>query len=147
MFISASTFAIASNYSQNSIVIAEAVEEATVQQFLEVYNAVRNAHQGKGGICETTREEYEQIMEIYQKLSANNRENVKNMDDPIESEYKIGHMLEVLVSMYSSSRTNSGERKEKLTQSTAIIIVVVVSIVGMSAISTLFILKKDNLIE
>ena len=145
-------FALASQASnlknEAQYVEVRAIDEYTVEDFLADYTAIRKQMvDANRNVCSATREEYNQIMEIFYKLSKENRQIAGENPDPFEPNYKISQVVTTLVSLYYASPVNNASSKPKLTQSTTIIIAVVVSIIGMSAISVLFILKNNKVIE
>lgn len=116
-------------------------------EFIDFWtNDFRSDH-GIKSICDKTKEEYEDMMSKYNQLDNLNKSVVNETNDPYEPEYTIGHMIKQLVNHFYPSNKKVEENKSKLDQSTTIIIAVVVSIFGMSAISVLYILKKDKVIE
>ena len=100
-------------------------------------------------ICDATREEYDEIIGIYSNLSNEDRATVNQIErqSPDGETYKIEDAMKELVRMFYTSPSGAVNNKKKLNQTTTIIIASVVSIVGMSAISVLFILKNNKYIE
>lgn len=98
-------------------------------------------------ICDVTREDFDLLMEQYDLLTPSEKDIVNETHDVRQPEYKIGDMIKTIVSYVYPNKQNSEDSKRKLDQSTTIIIAVVVSIFGMSAISVLYILKKDKVIK
>ena len=86
-------------------------------------------------------------MEIYSKLNQNDRQKAVLTEDPIQPIYTIGQYINELVKKFYNPTAANSVSKPKLDQSTTIIIAVVVSIFGMSAISVLYILKNKKVIE
>ena len=135
--------------NSESIVMVIADNEMSYDEFITEYTHIRKAQQesGRPSACDATIYEYNQIMEIYGKLNQNDRQKAVNTPDPVQSVYTIGQYInEIVKKFYNPSAANSVS-KPKLDQSTTIIIAVVVSIFGMSAISVLYILKNKKVIE
>ena len=104
----------------------------------------RDAHHD---ICSVTFDDYQNIMNKYKSLSEDLRKEVNEMADTYQPDFTIGAMINELVKTHYSVLPDGQSKREKLDQSTTIIIAVVVSIFGMSAISVLYILKNKKVIE
>ena len=119
----------------------------TAADFIEYWtNDFRSDHETKS-ICDKSKEQYEEMISNYNQLDNLNKSVVNETADPYEPDYTIGHMIKQLINHFYPSNQKVNDNKPKLDQSTTIIIAVVVSIFGMSAISVLYILKKDKVIE
>lgn len=123
---------------------ASAEEDAFLARFREIRTAQENSKQS---ICDTTRDEYNELMTLYLAMTEAERNEVNAMMDEYETDATIGSMMKELVRIFYRNNGSNEAPKPKLDQSTTIIIAVVVSIFGMSAISVLYILKKDRYIE
>ena len=98
-------------------------------------------------ICNVSNEDYQDIIAKYRELDEKDKEAVNDTKDCLEADYTIGQLIQELVRTHNSSHPSGAIKKQKLDQSTTIIIAVVVSIFGMSAISVLYILKNKKVIE
>ena len=131
-----------------AIVEAKATSEVSLEEFLSTYTSIRETqHSENRSICDTTKDEYDIIIEKFNGLSQENKRIAKETKDNIQPEYTIGQVINELVRIFYANPVNTSSSKPKLDKSTTIIIAVVVSIFGMSAISVLFILKKDEVIK
>ena len=86
-------------------------------------------------------------MEKYSALSSADKDVVNATVDSRDNNYTIGYMIQQLVNKYYPNNQKHQQNKSKLDQKTTIIIAVVVSIFGMSAISVLYILKNNKFIQ
>ena len=118
---------------------------ATIEEFLNKFDELFSDK----SICDETREEYNEIITIYSNLSNEDRAVVNQIErqSPDGDKFKIEEAMKELVRMFYISPNSAINNKKKLDQTTTIIIASVVSIVGMSAISVLFILKNNKYIE
>ena len=145
LFVGASLVA-----SNNSFKIAENVVEvkaATSQaydDFIAKYDQIRVDY--PESICNISKTECDELLGLYNQLSSEEKLDL--------NEYKFGddtfsaaQAITELKKKFYPDKEERDNKGEKISQSTAIIIVVVVSIFGMSAISVLYILKKDKVIE
>lgn len=131
------------NGSNNTYVAAHAYSDA-VNAFLHRFNEIR---EGQKSICETTKDQYNELIALYSALTQEEKEEVNAMIDEHDPDYTIGEEMKEIVRLYFSPQSISEAPKPKLDQKTTIIIASVVSIVGMSAISVLFILRNNKFIE
>ena len=130
--------------SNNTYAAAHADSDA-VNAFLTRFNGIREEQHNSGkGICDTTKEQYNELIALYSALTQEEREEVNAMMD---GDYTIGEEMKEIIRLYFSPQSISEAPKPKLDQKTTIIIASVVSIVGMSAISVLFILRNNKFIE
>ncbi len=133
---------------ESQVVALSATSEVSLDEFLETYRTIRETqHSESRSICNTTKAEYDSILEKFNGLSQENKRIAKETKDNIQPEYTIGQVINELVRIFYANPVNTSSSKPKLDKSTTIIIAVVVSIFGMSAISVLFILKKDEVIK
>ena len=135
--------------SSQNIIEVKADNEIDYDTFILQYTEIRNkqSEAGRPSACDATVYEYNDIMEIYGKLNQNDRQKVVLTEDPIQPIYTIGQYINELVKKFYNPTAANSVSKPKLDQSTTIIIAVVVSIFGMSAISVLYILKNKKVIE
>ena len=148
MFIGVS-FAIptyASQSNQNYVQIR--ADSAAVDAFLARFREIRTVQNTAGKtICDTTKAEYEELVNLYAALTKEEQNQVNQLADEYVTDATVGSMMKEIIRIHYTNGGSNEAPKEKLDQSTTIIIAVVVSIFGMSAISVLFILKRDNYIE
>ena len=144
---------IASNFAyetNNNYVVAMATPEDK-EQFLIKFELIRTLQRNEGrSVCDTTKEEYEELVAYYYDLSKEEKAEVNAMQDPTNlpgEDYTIGDVMKEIVRLFYTPQTPNSSNKKRLDQKTTIIISVVVSIIGMSAISVLFILKNNKFIE
>ena len=128
----------------NSTYIAAHADSDAVNAFLTRFNEIR---EGQESICYTTRDQYNELIALYSALTQEEREEVNSMIDDHDHDYTIGEQMKEIIRLYFSPQSISEAPKPKLDQKTTIIIASVVSIVGMSAISVLFILRNNKFIE
>lgn len=84
--------------------------------------------------------------EHYLLLSTEDRAIV-NASNDVDEGYTIGQVIQSLVNKYYPNHNKVKEEKQKLEQSSIIIIATVVALVGASAISVLYILKNNKVIK
>ena len=97
-------------------------------------------------VCDITYDAYKAMYEKYSLLSKADKEIV-NASPDIEEGYTIGSIIKTLVNKFYPNNKKVQIEKQKLDQSTTIIIATVVALVGASAISVLYILKNNKVIE
>ncbi len=145
------TLLSASNLSNNepNVIEVKAIDYLPFEDFMSEYTTIRNAQadDNRPSACDANKEEYDQIMEIYDKLNQNDRQKAVNTPDPIQENYTIGQYINEIVRKFYTPAVSNSASKPKLNQSTTIIIAVVVSIFGMSAISVLYIMKNNKVID
>lgn len=136
------------DYTANDNYVAVVATPEAKADFLAKFNEIRtNQHNNGRSVCDTTKEEYEELVTYYYDLSKQEKAEVNAINDPYDEDYTIGDVMKEIVRMYYAPQTPNSANKRKLDQKTTIIISVVVSIIGMSAISVLFILRNKNYIE
>ena len=134
------------NESSNNVIMVLASGEK--DNFLNRFKEIRTIQHTYGqSICDTTREEYEELIALYSAMSEEERNEVNAMYDEFETSSTIGALMKEIIRIHYQNNGSNEAPKPKLDQSTTIIIAVVVSIFGMSAISVLYILKRDKYIE
>jgi len=134
----------------NSTYIAAHADSDAVNAFLTRFNEIREEQHNSDpekGVCGTTKEQYNELIALYSALSQDEKEEVNAIKDTYDPDYTIGEEMKEIVRLYFSPQSISEAPKPKLDQKTTIIIASVVSIVGMSAISVLFILRNNKFIE
>ena len=135
----------------NNTYVAVRADAQSKADFLAKFKEIRTLQRSEGrSVCETTRDEYEQLLSFYYLLTNEEKTEINAMLDPtnVEGEsYTIGEVMKEIVRLFYSPQSISEAPKPKLDQKTTIIIASVVSIVGMSAISVLFILRNNKFIE
>lgn len=129
--------------SNNTYVAVHAYSDA-INAFLTRFNEIREEQQS---ICDTTKDQYNELIALYSALSQDEKEEVNAMIDTNDHNYTIGEQMKEIIRLYFSPQSISEAPKPKLDQKTTIVIACVVSIVGMSAISVLFILRNNKFIE
>lgn len=129
--------------SNNTYVAVHAYSDA-INAFLTRFNEIREEQQS---ICDTTKDQYNELIALYSALSQDEKEEVNAMIDANDHNYTIGEQMKEIIRLYFSPQSISEAPKPKLDQKTTIVIACVVSIVGMSAISVLFILRNNKFIE
>lgn len=128
----------------NNTYVAAHADSDAVNAFLTRFNEIRA---GQESICKTTKDEYNELIALYSALTQEEREEVNAMIDEHDHDCTIGEEMKEIIRLYFSPQSISEAPKPKLDQKTTIIIASVVSIVGMSAISVLFILRNNKFIE
>ena len=129
---------------KNHVILRE--NSPAVNNFLNYWENVFRAKY-PGSVCDVTREDFDLLMEQYDPLTDSEKEIVNATKDTHQPEYTIGEVIKTIVNYVYPNKKSSEDNKKKLNQSKTIIIAVVVSIFGMSAISVLYILKKDKVIK
>lgn len=145
LFVGAFTVSHSLSNANSGVVEVKAAESEEWTNFMNTYTAEREAH--SGSVCDIPKDACDEILAFYNKLSAEEKLSLNSIKDSIDDSFTIGQAINELLKKYYPSKEESDRPTDKISQSTAIIIVVVVSIVGMSAISVLYILKKDKVIE
>ena len=137
---------IASSFDHSPTMVSAYV--SAKEDFLSRYNEIREKqHNENRSVCDTTKEEYQELVNLYSSLSSQEKKEVNALNDPYDSDYTIEEVMKEIVHLFYGSKDSNGIQKKRLDQSTTIIIAVIVSIFGMSAISVLYILKNNKYIE
>ena len=145
LFVGASLVA-SNNYFKvaENVVEVKAATSQAYDDFIAKYDQIRVDY--PESICNISKTECDELLGLYNQLSAEEKLDL--------NEYKCGddtfsaaQAITELKKKFYPDKEERDNKGEKISQSTAIIIVVVVSIFGMSAISVLYILKKDKVIE
>ena len=111
--------------------------------FLDYWVEYRTAHPN---VCDITREEFIEMYDVYLALSIEERNYVNEQED-VDEGYTIGQVIRSLVNTFYPNKDKVKAEKQKLDQSSIIVIASVVALVGASAISVLFILKNNKVIK
>ena len=98
-------------------------------------------------VCDIPYDDYKKMYEQYSELSKEDREIVNATSDKREPEYTIGKIIQTLVNKFYPNTKKVMAEKQKLDQSTIIIIATVVALVGATAISVLYLLKNNKVIK
>lgn len=112
--------------------------------FLDYWTDFRKAHDQ---VCEITQEEFKEMYIVYMGLTQEEKEYINAQPDGFEEGYTIGQVIRTLVNKYYPNHNKVREEKQKLDQSSIIIIATVVALVGATAISVLYILKNEKVIK
>lgn len=145
LFIGVFTISNTLVFSQNKVVEVRAINSQEYDDFISEYNKQRALH--PTSVCDIPEDACNKILELYNKLTPEEKLYLNSVKDELDDSFTIGQAINELLKKYYPSKEESDHPSDKISQSTAIIIVVVVSIVGMSAISVLYILKKDKVIQ
>lgn len=111
--------------------------------FLDEWVKFRTDHKE---ICDITKPEFQEIYALYINLSKQEKEYV-NAEPDVEEGYTIGQVIRTLITRLYPNNSKVREEKQKLDQSSIIIIATVVALVGATAISVLYILKNNKVIK
>lgn len=112
--------------------------------FLDYWASFRDAHPA---VCDITKEEFKEMYIVYMGLSQDEKAYVNAQADGVEEGYTIGQVIRTLVNKYYPNHNKVKEEKQKLDQSSIIVIATVVALVGATAISILYILKNQKVIK
>lgn len=132
------------NYAENIVEVKAATSE-DYNNFINEYVRLREKY--PNSICDITYSECNYLLELYSKLSIEEKSDLSEYNRDGKDTFSAAQAIAELKKKYYPDKEERDNKGEKISQSTAIIIVVVVSIFGMSAISVLYILKKDKVIE
>ncbi len=145
MFVGVSLAASNNSFKYaDNIVEVKATTSQAYDDFISKYNQIRVAY--PESICNISKAECDELLTLYNALTAEEKLDLneyKYGDDTFSAAQAIAELKK----KFYPDKEERQDKGEKISQSTAIIIVVVVSIFGMSAISVLYILKKDKVIE
>ena len=112
--------------------------------FLDYWAEFRKAHPA---VCDISKKDYEEMYRIYSSLEKEEKEYINAQPDGFEEGYTIGQVIKTLVNKYYPNQQKVREEKQKLDQSSIIVIATVVALVGATAISVLYILKNQKVIK
>lgn len=145
LFIGVSLIATNNTFSSgNNVIEVKAATSVDYDNFIDAYDQFRIKY--PESICDISKEDCDELLELYNKLSAEEKLDLNEYKYG-EDTFSAAQAITELKKKYYPDKEERDNKGEKISQSTAIIIVVVVSIFGMSAISVLYILKKDKVIE
>lgn len=148
LFMGVSFGVVAARAATNQNFLQIRADSPELTAFLTRFNEIRTQQNANGKtICDTTKEEYQELVNLYASLTKAEQTSVNQMHDQFETNITIGDMMKEIIRIHYTNGGSNEAPKAKLDQSTTIIIAAVVSIFGMSAISVLFILKNNKYIE
>ena len=148
MFAVISLAASFANELKSESYIEVRADSSAKEGFLTKFAEILDSYYDSGRtVCDTTKEDYRVLVELYSRLSDQEKVEVNATKYEKAGNYTIGDLMNEIIRIHYMKEDTSGAPKQKLDQSTTIIVSVVVSIVGMSGISVLYILKQDNYIE
>lgn len=124
--------------------ISYAIRNNSEHPFLDYWAEFREAHPA---VCDISKEDYEAMYRIYSFLEKEEKEYINAQPDGFEEGYTIGQVIKTLVNKYYPNQQKVREEKQKLDQSSIIVIATVVALVGATAISVLYILKNQKVIK
>lgn len=131
-------------FNAKTPVISRAIRVTEEYPFLEYWSEFRTAHPA---VCDITKDEFKEMYIVYSSLSQEYKEYINAQPDGFEEGYTIGQVIRTLVNKYYPNHNKVKEEKQKLDQSSIIIIATVVALVGATAISVLYILKNQKVIK
>ena len=117
---------------------------SAVTDFTSYWETFRETHPA---VCDITFEEFKEMYSHYLALSKEDRAIVDGMKDPKENDYTIGSIIRTLVNKFYPNNSKIKTEKEKLNQSTIIVIATIVALVGATSISILYILKNNTVLK
>ena len=131
-------------FSYKNPVISRVIRSSQSDDFVDYWlNDFRVNHPA---VCDITKDEFEEMYAKYLQLSKADREIVNAVED-VEVGYTVGGVIKTLVNRFYPNNKKVRNDKQKLDQSTIIIIASVVALVGATSISILFILKNNKVIK
>ena len=133
-----------SNLLKEESYVCALASSSEVEAFEATYLEVRTA---QPEVCNTSKEDCDKLVNAYKLLTKDEQKTINQEPDVIDPKYTKGEVMTEIIRLYSKSNKGDSSSKTKLNQSTTIIIAVVVSLFGMSAISVLYILKNNKYIE
>ena len=131
-------------FESKTPVISYAIRLNDEHPFLDYWASFREAHPA---VCDITKEEFKEMYIVYTGLSQEEKDYVNAQTDKAEEGYTIGQVIRTLVTKYYPNHNKVKEEKQKLDQSSIIVIATVVALVGATAISVLYILKNQKVIK
>lgn len=146
LFVGVSLIATNNTFNRGyNVIEVKAATSVDYDNFIEEYDRLREIY--PDSICDITYSECNYLLELYNKLSLEEKSDLNEYNRNGKDTFSAAQAITELKKKYYPNKEERDNKGEKISQSTAIIIVVVVSIFGMSAISVLYILKKDKVIE
>lgn len=131
-------------FESKTPVISYAIRLNDEHPFLDYWSSFRETHPA---VCDITKEEFKEMYIVYMGLSQEEKDYVNAQADGVEEGYTIGQVIRTLVNKYYPNHNKVKEEKQKLDQSSIIVIATVVALVGATAISILYILKNQKVIK
>lgn len=131
------------SFSVKSPSFSIALRQNDEHPFLDEWVNFRDEHKE---ICDVSKAEFQEIYSLYINLSKQEKEYVNAQPD-VDKGYTIGQVIRSLISRLYPNNSKVKEEKQKLDQSSIIIIATVVALVGATAISVLYILKNNKVIK
>lgn len=142
--------AFSANNSENIPVLQEKIDikSAESDEFISYWQ--NDFRKDDGGeiiaICDIKYEDYTVMYGKYAALEKGDREIVDATPD-YEEGYTIKDSIVELVRIYGKRKSSAEEPKKTLNQSSAITIIVVIAVFGMSVICLFYVMKNNNLIK
>lgn len=96
--------------------------------------------------CDVQYDKFMEMINKYQALSSEDKQIVDNTTD-VRDGCKIKKVITTLVNRFYRITPQNTDKKDTLTKSATIIIIVSVAVFGMSTISVFFILKNKKVID
>lgn len=125
--------------------ISCAIRNNNEHPFLDYWDEFREAHPA---VCDISEADFKEMYYgHYLLLDKDEKEFVNAQPDGHEEGYTIGQVIKTLVNKYYPNHQKVKEEKQKLDQSSIIVIATVVALVGATAISVLYILKNQKVIK
>ena len=124
--------------------ISYAIRNNDEHPFLDYWASFRVAHPS---VCEISEADFWAMYQVYSSLEQSEKEYINAQKDGFEEGYTIGQVIRTLVNKYYPNHQKVKEEKQKLDQSSIIVIATVVALVGATAISVLYILKNQKVIK
>lgn len=150
LFAPAISGSFSSDISENIPVLQEKIDikSAESDEFLSYWqNDFRKDDKGEIiPICDISYEDYSVMYGRYAALSNDDRIVVDATPD-YEEGYTVKDSIVELVRIYGKRKNSSEEKKQTLNQSSAITIIVVIAVFGMSVICLFYVMKNNNLIK
>ena len=129
---------------EKTLAISYAIRSNEEHPFLDYWAHFRELHDQ---VCEITLEDFKEMYIVYMGLTQEEKEYINAQPDGFEKGYTIGQVIRTLVNKYYPNHQKVREEKQKLDQSSIIVIATVVALVGATAISVLYILKNQKVIK
>lgn len=125
--------------------ISYAIRNNEEHPFLDYWEGFIATHPA---VCDISEKDFrEMYYQHYLLLDSEEREYVNARPDGYDDGYTIGQVIKTLVNKYYPNHQKIREEKQKLDQSSIIVIATIVALVGATAISVLYILKNQKVIK
>ena len=86
------------DYTANDNYVAVVATPEAKADFLAKFNEIRtNQHNNGRSVCDTTKEEYEELVTYYYDLSKQEKAEVNAINDPYDEDYTIGDVMKEIV--------------------------------------------------